>query len=80
MLDHAVELLDGSVGDNDLHCDSAEYCVLTPNIGAFQGNGVDLSAEPEINTGFKANRRDRTPYVEDVDLFVPGNTGLPGGP
>ena len=80
VLDHAVEVTGTGSGDDDARCDAAETCVHTPNIGAYQGNDVDPSAAPAANTGFRADPRDRTPHVEDVDLFVPDGSGVAAGP
>jgi hypothetical protein len=74
VLDHAIELLDGVAGDGDLRCDSGELCAHTPNIGAFQG--VDITGDAVANTGLRTNPRDRTPHVEDGDLYSPEFTGV----
>ncbi|MCB1173655.1 MAG: hypothetical protein KDK39_08825 [Leptospiraceae bacterium] len=36
---HAIELLDDNFGNEDGLCQSNEYCLFTPNIGAYQGHG-----------------------------------------
>ncbi|MDT8447815.1 MAG: Ig-like domain-containing protein [bacterium] len=43
-LNHAVEILDDSIGNENGLCESNEACLLTPNIGAYQGHGALVSA------------------------------------
>lgn len=39
----AVEFLGDNYGDDDGLCESGERCLITPNVGAYQGHGVLLS-------------------------------------
>jgi len=45
-LQHAWELLEGGVGDNDGLCESNETCEVARNIGGYQGHGPLVSAGP----------------------------------
>jgi hypothetical protein len=50
LLLNAVELRDGTTGNNDGLCESGETCVYTPNIGTYQGHGA-LQAAGSIGIG-----------------------------
>lgn len=62
---NAVELLDDSVGNDNGLCESNENCLHTPNIGAYQGHGTDMTLEV-IGTGGD---------IENVLLYYHTNNG-----
>jgi hypothetical protein len=44
LLLNAVEILDDEIGNDNGLCESDETCLVTPNIGAYQGHGALVSA------------------------------------
>lgn len=42
-LRHALEVLDDDLGNDNGLCESHETCIVTPNLGAYQGHGVLLA-------------------------------------
>jgi hypothetical protein len=45
-LQHAVEILNDGIGNENGLCESGETCLYTPNIGSYQGHGNLISAGP----------------------------------
>ena len=43
-LQHAVEILDDGIGNDNGLCESGETCLFTPNNGSYQGHGALISA------------------------------------
>ena len=43
-LNHAMEVMDDGIGNENLLCESGETCIFTPNIGSYQGHGTLVSA------------------------------------
>ncbi|MDX1960494.1 MAG: hypothetical protein SFU98_18130 [Leptospiraceae bacterium] len=59
-LRNTVEILGDGIGDDDGFCESNEECLLTPNVGSYQGHGELVSAEKvsgckDITTGTISN-------------------------
>ena len=63
-LEHAIEIMNDTLGDNDGLCESNEACVYSPHVGAFQGLELKNNKQCLFQNGITSDA------VTGVTMFI----------